>query len=39
VLAHEAHDDQGMSNPIVQTIAAVGLAGVLYLATVDAINA
>ncbi len=29
---------KGMSNPIVQTIAAVGLAGVLYLATVDAIN-
>jgi len=28
---------KGMSNPVVQTIAAVGLAGVLYLATVDAI--
>jgi subfamily B ATP-binding cassette protein MsbA len=27
---------KGMSNPIVQTIAAVGLAGVLYIATVDA---
>ena len=29
---------KGMSNPIVQTIAAVGLAGVLYLATLDAIH-
>jgi ATP-binding cassette, subfamily B, bacterial MsbA len=29
---------KGMSNPIVQTIAAIGLAGVLYLATVDAIH-
>ncbi|HEX9207746.1 MAG TPA: lipid A export permease/ATP-binding protein MsbA [Steroidobacteraceae bacterium] len=28
---------KGLSNPIVQTIAAVGLAGVLYLATVDAV--
>jgi len=28
---------KGLSNPIVQTIAATGLAGVLYLATVDAI--
>ena len=28
---------KGMSNPIVQTLAAVALAGVLYLATVDAI--
>jgi subfamily B ATP-binding cassette protein MsbA len=28
---------KGMSNPVVQTIAATGLAGVLYLATVDAI--
>ena len=28
---------KGLSNPIVQTIAAIGLAGVLYLATVDAI--
>ena len=29
---------KGMSNPIVQTIAAIGLAGVLYLATVEAIE-
>ena len=29
---------KGMSNPIVQTIAAIGLAGVLYVATVDAMN-
>ena len=29
---------KGLSNPIVQTIAAIGLAGVLYLATVDAVN-
>jgi subfamily B ATP-binding cassette protein MsbA len=29
---------KGMSNPIVQTIAAVGLAGVLYMATVDAMK-
>ena len=29
---------KGMSNPIVQTIAAVALAFVLYLATVEAIN-
>jgi subfamily B ATP-binding cassette protein MsbA len=29
---------KGMSNPIVQTIAATGLAGVLYLATVEAIE-
>jgi subfamily B ATP-binding cassette protein MsbA len=29
---------KGLSNPIVQTIAAAGLAVVLYLATVDAIN-
>jgi subfamily B ATP-binding cassette protein MsbA len=28
---------KGLSNPIVQTIAAVGLAGVLYLATVEAV--
>jgi subfamily B ATP-binding cassette protein MsbA len=28
---------KGMSNPIVQSLAAIGLAGVLYLATVDAI--
>jgi subfamily B ATP-binding cassette protein MsbA len=28
---------KGLSNPIVQTLAAIGLAGVLYLATVDAI--
>jgi ATP-binding cassette, subfamily B, bacterial MsbA len=28
---------KGLSNPIVQTIAATGLAGVLYLATVEAI--
>ena len=28
---------KGLSNPIVQTIAAAGLAGVLYLATVDAV--
>ena len=29
---------KALSNPIVQTIAAVGLAGVLYLATVEAID-
>jgi subfamily B ATP-binding cassette protein MsbA len=29
---------KGMSNPIVQSLAAIGLAGVLYLATVDAIE-
>jgi ATP-binding cassette, subfamily B, bacterial MsbA len=29
---------KGMSNPIVQSLAAVALAGVLYLATVEAIN-
>jgi subfamily B ATP-binding cassette protein MsbA len=29
---------KGLSNPVVQTIAAIGLAGVLYLATVDAIQ-
>ena len=29
---------KALSNPVVQTIAATGLAGVLYLATVDAIN-
>jgi subfamily B ATP-binding cassette protein MsbA len=29
---------KGLSNPIVQAIAATGLAGVLYLATVDAIE-
>ena len=29
---------KSLSNPIVQTIAAVGLAGVLYMATVDAID-
>jgi subfamily B ATP-binding cassette protein MsbA len=29
---------KGMSNPIVQVIAASGLAGVLYLATVDALH-
>jgi subfamily B ATP-binding cassette protein MsbA len=28
---------KGLSNPIVQTIAATGLAGVLYLATVEAV--
>ena len=28
---------KGMSNPIVQMIAAVGLAGVLYLATIEAV--
>jgi subfamily B ATP-binding cassette protein MsbA len=28
---------KGASNPIVQTIAAIGLAGVLYLATLDAV--
>jgi subfamily B ATP-binding cassette protein MsbA len=28
---------KGLSNPVVQSIASVGLAGVLYLATVDAI--
>ena len=28
---------KALSNPIVQTIAAVGLAGVLYLATVEAV--
>jgi subfamily B ATP-binding cassette protein MsbA len=29
---------KGLSNPIVQTIAAIGLAGVLYLATLDAMQ-
>lgn len=29
---------KGASNPIVQTIASIGLAGVLYLATLDAIG-
>jgi subfamily B ATP-binding cassette protein MsbA len=29
---------KGMSNPIVQIIAAIGLAGVLYVATLDAMN-
>jgi subfamily B ATP-binding cassette protein MsbA len=29
---------KGMSNPIVQTIASIALAGVLYLATVDAMS-
>jgi len=29
---------KGMSNPIVQSIASIGLAGVLYLATVDAVH-
>ena len=29
---------KGLSNPVVQAIAATGLAGVLYLATVDAIE-
>ncbi|HEX7373969.1 MAG TPA: lipid A export permease/ATP-binding protein MsbA [Steroidobacteraceae bacterium] len=29
---------KGLSNPIVQTIAAIGLAGVLYMATLDAIQ-
>jgi ATP-binding cassette, subfamily B, bacterial MsbA len=29
---------KGLSNPVVQTIAATGLAGVLYLATLDAID-
>jgi subfamily B ATP-binding cassette protein MsbA len=28
---------KGLSNPIVQTLAAIGLAGVLYLATVEAV--
>jgi len=28
---------KGLSNPVVQSIASVGLAGVLYLATVDAV--
>ena len=27
---------KGLSNPIVQSIASIGLAGVLYVATVDA---
>jgi subfamily B ATP-binding cassette protein MsbA len=29
---------KGLSNPIVQIIAAIGLAGVLYLATLDAVH-
>ena len=29
---------KGLSNPVVQTIAAIGLAGVLYMATVDAVS-
>ena len=29
---------KGLSNPIVQSIASIGLAGVLYVATVDAIE-
>ena len=29
---------KGLSNPVVQVIAAIGLAGVLYVATLDAMN-